>query len=51
MMGKELVLREIPRVSALSAPGMRDLETQSMEPTSDAYSMFSEMQPVFSATP
>lgn len=44
-MGKELVLREIPRDSGLSAPGMRDLEAQSMEPTNDDYSVFSEMRP------
>lgn len=45
MMSKELVLREIPRNSALSAPGVRDLEAQSMEPTRDDCSVFSEMQP------
>lgn len=42
MMSKELVPREIPRNSALSAPGVRDLEAQS---TRDDCSVFSEMQP------
>lgn len=50
MMGKELALREIPRDSSLSAPAMRDLEAQSMDSTCDDYSVFSEMQPVFSET-
>lgn len=44
MMGKELVLREIPRNSIPLALSMRDRGVQSTEPTSGYYSVFSEMQ-------
>lgn len=44
MMGKELVLREILRNSTPLALSMRDPGAQSTEPTSDYYTVFSEMQ-------
>lgn len=44
MMGKELVLREIPRNPTPLALSRRDPGAQSPEPTSDYYSVFSEIR-------